>query len=139
MEVFTAEHRDSQDPLRGLCRAGLRCAPRPLQDRRAERPVERSPWDFAFASSSSQSFAGKRTDRGTVGPVSFPLAGRPRPTWIPSTAMRAACGFRRARAASPNETPCFFRFDNIRACIPVGATSGELSDHRRGAMSASTR
>ena len=39
-----------------------------------------------------QTLAGKRTERGTVGPVSVPFLGLPRPTWmeIPSAAIRRA-------------------------------------------------
>src|SRR5438132_10927007 len=49
-----------------------------------------------------QTLAGKRTERGTVGPVSVPFLGLPRPTWmeIPSAAIRRAYGLRRTLALS---------------------------------------
>ena len=59
------------------------------------------PLASAFDSSCFQSCAGKRTDRGTVGPVSVPFLGRPRPTWtMPSSVTRVAYGFLRTRARS---------------------------------------
>ena len=49
-----------------------------------------------------QTLAGKRTERGTVGPVSVPFFGLPRPAWmeIPSFAIRSAYGLRRTFALS---------------------------------------
>src|SRR5712691_7044973 len=49
-----------------------------------------------------QTLAGKRTERGTVGPVSVPFLGLPRPAWmeIPAAATRRAYGLRRILALS---------------------------------------
>src|SRR5713226_5957330 len=49
-----------------------------------------------------QTLAGKRTERGRVGPDSVPFLGLPLPTWmeIPSAAMRSAYGLRRTLALS---------------------------------------
>src|SRR6266849_2678330 len=49
-----------------------------------------------------QTLDGKRTERGTVGPVSVPFFGLPRPAWmkIPSFAIRSAYGLRRTLALS---------------------------------------
>src|SRR3954467_8076182 len=55
------------------------------------------PSAFARLSRCFHTLAGKRTERGTVGPVSVPFRGLPRPAWmeIPSAAMRSAYGLRR--------------------------------------------
>src|SRR5713226_8861974 len=49
-----------------------------------------------------QTLAGKRTERGMVGPVSVPFLGLPLRGWmeIPSAAMRSAYGLRRILAFS---------------------------------------
>src|SRR3989442_424627 len=61
-----------------------------------------TPFALARFSRCLQTLAGKRTERGTVGPVSVPFLGLPRPTWmeIPSFAIRSAYGLRRTLALS---------------------------------------
>jgi hypothetical protein len=55
------------------------------------------PSALARFSTCRQTGAGKRIERGTVGPVSVPLRGRPGATWNrPSAAMRAAYGLGRS-------------------------------------------
>ncbi len=68
----------SMSRVRPSCGQGVRFA----HSRMAARSAEWSgiPSALAFASSCFQIRAGKRTDRGTVGPVSVPFRGRPRPT-----------------------------------------------------------
>ena len=60
------------------------------------------PSALARVSRCLQTLAGRRTERGTVGPVSVPFLGLPRPTWmeIPSAAIRRAYGLRRTLAWS---------------------------------------
>ena len=55
------------------------------------------PCALARFSTCRQTGAGKRIERGTVGPVSVPFRGRPGAMWKrPSAAMRAAYGLRRS-------------------------------------------
>src|SRR5438874_962439 len=70
-----------------------------------------------------QTLAGKRTERGTVGPVSVPFLGLPRPTWIdiPSAAIRRAYGLRRTLALSKVTSGILRRDarDGPRSFLPV--------------------
>ena len=82
-----------------------------------------TPFAFARLSKCLQTLAGKRTDRGTVGPVSVPFLGLPRPAWmeIPSFAIRSAYGLRRTLALSKS-TSGISRSDarvGSRAFLPV--------------------
>ena len=73
----------------------------------ARTAARRAAWSgmpsaFARLSRCFHTLAGKRTERGTVGPVSLPFRGLPRPAWmeIPPAAMRSAYGLRRTLALS---------------------------------------
>jgi hypothetical protein len=76
----------------------LRDAPRPVEDRCAERRVER---ESLRLGPHLQLLPDRRrkSDRAQVDPISVPFLGRPLRTWtIPSAATRAAYGLRRTLA-----------------------------------------
>jgi len=84
-----------------------------------------------------QTLAGKRTERRTVGPVSVPFLGLPRPTWmeIPSAAIRRAYGLRRTLAwskftsgISRNDARDGHRSQSLRPTNPSQSLQGGQQD-----------